>query len=209
LVEKSRAMTGFRKLVVVAGVAGALIATAIPLTIISRGVSAKDAPTMVEAFLARGLRRLATPAGLRAAANPIPLTPEVLASARAHFADHCASCHGNDGRGQTSIGRNLYPKSPDMTLPVTQGLSDGEIFSIIENGIRLTGMPAWGDGTAESTRASWELVHLVRHFPKITPEELAEMAALNPKGRAEFEQEQAMDAFLKGGDVKPTHHQSH
>jgi len=208
-VEKRRAMTAFRKLVMVAGVAGALIATAIPLTLISRGVSAKDEPTVLEAFLARGLRRLATPAGLRAAPNPIPLTPEVLASARAHFADHCASCHGNDGRGQTSTGRNLYPKSPDMTLPATQGLSDGEIFSIIENGIRLTGMPAWGDGTAESKKASWELVHLVRHFPKITPEELAEMAALNPKSRAEFEQEQAMDAFLKGGDVKPAHHRSH
>ena len=104
------------------------------------------------------------------------------------------------------MGRNFYPKAPDMTLDDTQSLSDGEIFGIIENGIRLTGMPAWGDGTAESTKASWELVHLVRHFPKITPEELAEMAALNPLSRAEFEQEQTMDAFLKGGDVKPTHH---
>jgi len=172
-------------------------------------VSAKDEPTAIEAILARGLRRLATPSGLRTAQNPIPLTPEALASARAHFADHCASCHGNDGRGQTSIGRNLYPKSPDMTLPATQGLSDGEIFGIIENGIRLTGMPAWGNGTPESTKASWELVHLIRHFPRITPEELSEMAALNPKSRAEFEQEQAIDAFLKDGVVKPPHHASH
>ena len=202
-------MTRLKK--VVAGVVamGALIGLAIPLSIISRGVSAKDEPTAIEAFLARGLRRLATPSALRAAPNPVPLTPEALASARAHFADHCASCHGNDGRGQTSIGRNLYPKSPDMTLPATQSLSDGEIFGIIENGIRLTGMPAWGNGTPESTKASWELVHLIRHFPKITPEELAEMAALNPKSRAEFEQEQAMDAFLKDGVVKPPHHASH
>lgn len=186
-----------------------ILATSGAWLIVSRGLSAKDEPTAIEAFLARGLRRLATPAGLRAIPNPVPLTPEVLASARAHFADHCASCHGNDGRGQTSIGRNLYPKSPDMTLPPTQGLSDGEIFGIIENGIRLTGMPAWGDGTAESKKASWELVHLVRHFPKITTEELAEMAAMNPKTRAEFEQEQAMDVFLKGGDVTPARHRSH
>ncbi len=186
-----------------------LVATSATWLIVSRGVSAKDEPTAIEAFLARGLRRLATPSGLRAAQNPIPLTPEALASARAHFADHCASCHGNDGRGQTSIGRNLYPKSPDMTLPATQSLSDGEIFGIIENGIRLTGMPGWGNGTPESAKASWELVHLVRHFPKITPEELAEMAALNPKSRAEFEQEQAIDAFLKDGVVKPPHHASH
>ena len=186
-----------------------LLATSATWLIVSRGVSAKDEPTAIEAILARGLRRLATPSGLRTAQNPIPLTPEALASARAHFADHCASCHGNDGRGQTSIGRNLYPKSPDMTLPATQGLSDGEIFGIIENGIRLTGMPAWGNGTPESTKASWELVHLIRHFPRITPEELSEMAALNPKSRAEFEQEQAIDAFLKDGVVKPPHHASH
>ena len=100
-----------------------------------------------------------------------------------------------------------------MTRSITTSdchpLSDGEIFGIIENGIRLTGMPAWGNGTPESTKASWELVHLIRHFPKITPEEVAEMAALNPKSRAEFEQEQAMDAFLKDGVVKPPHHASH
>lgn len=202
-------MTRLKKITSGVLVVGASIGLAIPLSIISRGVSAKDEPTAIEALMARGLRRLATPAGLRSTKNPVPLTPEALISARAHFADHCASCHGNDGRGQTSIGRNLYPKSPDMTLAATQDLSDGEIFGIIENGIRLTGMPAWGNGTPESTKASWELVHLIRHFPKITADELAEMAALNPMSRAEFEQEQAIDAFLKGGDVKPPHHSSH
>jgi hypothetical protein len=96
-----------------------------------------------------------------------------------------------------------------MTLPDTQGLVDGELFGIIENGIRLTGMPAWGNGTPESEKASWELVHLIRHFPRITAAELAEMASLNPRSRAEFEEEQSIDAFLKGGDIKPPHHLSH
>ena len=202
-------MTRLGKLTVGVIAFGVLVGVAVPLTIISRGVSARDEPTAIEAFMARRLRRLATPSHLHTARNPVALTTEVLASARAHFADHCASCHGNDGRGQTSMGRNLYPKAPDMTLPDTQGLVDGELFGIIENGIRLTGMPAWGDGTPESTKASWELVHLIRHFPKITPEELAEMAALNPMSRAEFEEEQSIDTFLKGGDVKPPHHVSH
>ena len=202
-------MTKLQKLTAGVVAAGVLIVVAVPLTIISRGVSARDEPTAIEAFMARRLRRLATPSHLHTALNPVALTSEVLASARAHFADHCASCHGNDGRGQTSIGRSLYPKAPDMTLPDTQGLVDGEIFGIIENGIRLTGMPAWGNGTPESERASWELVHLIRHLPKITPEELLEMASLNPRSRAEFEEEQTMNAFLKGGDVKPPHHASH
>jgi mono/diheme cytochrome c family protein len=202
-------MTKLQKLTAGVVAAGALIVVAVPLTIISRGVSARDEPTAIEAFMARGLRRLATPSHLHTAKNPVALTAEVMASARAHFADHCASCHGNDGRGQTSIGRSLYPRAPDMTLPDTQGLVDGEIFGIIENGIRLTGMPAWGNGTPESVKASWELVHLIRHFPEITPDELAEMAALNPMSRAEFEEEQSIDAFLKGGDIKPPHRLSH
>jgi len=49
----------------------------------------------------------------------------------------------------------------------TQSLSDGELFSIIEHGIRLTGMPAWGTGTPESERDSWGLVHFVRRLPKL------------------------------------------
>lgn len=202
-------MTRIGQLGVALVAVGLLAGVAVPLSIISRGVSARDEPTAAEAFMARRLRRLATPSHLHTATNPVPLTAEVLASARAHFADHCASCHGNDGRGQTSMGRSLYPKAPDMTLPDTQNLVDGELFGIIENGIRLTGMPAWGNGTPESAKASWELVHLIRHFPKITPDELAEMAALNPMSRAEFEEEQRIDAFLKGGEIKPPNHVSH
>lgn len=202
-------MTTPQKLTVGAVGLAVIAGMAVPLTIISHGVSAKDEPTAIEAFMARGMRKLATPRSLRDAPNPVTLTSDVLTEARAHFADHCATCHGNDGRGQTTIGRNLYPKAPDMTLPATQDLSDGEIFAIIENGIRLTGMPAWGNGTPESGKASWELVHLIRHFPKITPEELAEMASLNPMSRAEFEEELSIDAFLKGGDIRPPHHVSH
>lgn len=202
-------MTRIGKLAAAVVTMGVLIGVAVPLAIIARGVSARDEPTAVEAFMARRLRRLATPSHLHAAKNPVALTSEVMASARAHFADHCALCHGNDGRGQTSMGRNLYPKAPDMTLADTQDLADGELFGIIENGIRLTGMPAWGNGTPESTKASWELVHLIRHFPKISPAELSEMASLNPMSRAEFEEEQSIDAFLKGGDLKPPQHKSH
>ena len=65
----------------------------------------------------------------------------------------------------------------------TQALTDGELFSIIEHGIRLTGMPGWGTGTAEGERESWGLVHLVRRLPMLTPEEIERMEGLNPKTR--------------------------
>ncbi len=133
--------------------------------------------------------------------NPVPLTEEVLAEARAHFADHCALCHGNDGTGQTKIGQNLYPKAPDMGSSGTQSLADGELFYIIKQGIRLTGMPAWGEDTPEDDEGSWQLVHFIRHLPNITPEEIAEMEDLNPRSRSEFEQEEEIRRFLAGEEI--------
>jgi mono/diheme cytochrome c family protein len=127
----------------------------------------------------------------------VPISPEVLGRARAHFADHCATCHANDGSGETAIGRNLYPKAPDMRKQATQSLSDGEIFWIIKNGVRLTGMPAWGADTKEDDRVTWELVHFIRHLPRLTPENLAEMRSLNPKSRQEYEAEEAERRFLE------------
>ena len=179
-------------------------------SMIRRGFSAHDEPSRVEVAMARAMRHWAVPSDLRDASNPLPLTPEIVAEGRAHFADHCAGCHGNDGKGG-GMGGQMYPKAPDMTLAATQTLSDGELFSIIENGVRLTGMPGFGAGTAESAYGSWGLVHFIRHLPKLTAEELAEMQSLNPKSPAEWQQLQAEEAFLAGDseDAAPSPDVSH
>lgn len=190
-----------RRTRVVIGVAAALLiaAAGLGLSLLRYGLSAHDEPTRVEHVLARAMRHYATPSDLRDRTNPVPLTPDVLAEARAHFADHCAVCHGNDGKGRTAMGPRFYPKVPDMALPETQAMSDGEIFATIENGVRLTGMPGWGNGTAESAYGSWTLVHFIRHLPKITPEEIAEMEKLNPKPPAVVLAEREEEEFLAGG----------
>lgn len=179
------------------GVVGAWIAI--------HGVSARDQPTPAEAFLARMLRHLAVPQNQRRTTNPLPLSPEILSEGRMHWADHCATCHGNDGRGQTTIGRNLYPKAPDMTQNRTQNLSDGELLAIIKNGIRLTGMPAWGDPTSQDDSQNWKLIHFIRHLPNITQEELDQMKAMNPVSPMEHAEQQEQDAFLSGSDAPETH----
>ena len=191
------ASRGRRK--VLALVLGALLlAGAGALLLLRGGFSARDEPSGIEKLVARQARHLAVPRAARELKNPLPRTPELLAEARAHFADHCALCHGNDGRGKTEIGQNLYPKAPDMTLADTQNLSDGELFSIIKNGIRLTGMPAWGADTPEDDRASWQLVHLIRHLPAITEAELREMEAQNPVSPAELRERTEEEQFLEG-----------
>jgi len=141
----------------------------------THGFSARDKPSKVEAFLARHLRRIASPPGARNLKNPVPPTPLAIAEARDHFADHCAICHANDGSGRTQINAGLYPPAPDLRQPDTQGLSDGELFYIIKNGIRFTGMPGWGGEDEEN----WKLVLFIRHLPNITPKELELMKEVN------------------------------
>lgn len=171
--------------------------------LLAHGFSARDQPSSAEAFVAGRLRHLAVPRSGREAKNPIPATPEVLAEARAHFADHCAICHANDSSGKTTIGQNLYPKAPDMRQSSTQSLTDGELFYIIHNGVRFTGMPAWGEDPAEKDQDSWKLVHFIRHLPKLQPEELEEMQGLNPRSRQEWEREEEERRFLKGEEPQP------
>ena len=177
---------------------GAATAAAGVYVLTRRGLSTRAEPTRVEEYVARSVRRLATPSAVRAQANPVPNTGEVLEKAMGHFADHCATCHANDGSGDTAIGRSFYPRTPDMRAMATQSLTDGELFSIIENGIRLTGMPAWGDGTPEGERESWGLVHFIRTLPSLTPEQIEEMEALNPRTPAEFREQEEARRFLAG-----------
>jgi mono/diheme cytochrome c family protein len=175
--------------------------------ILSRGISARAEPSAAEAFIARHLRRLAIPRAAREAMNPVPATPEVLMEAMEHFADHCAFCHANDGSGNTDIGKGLYPKPPDMKQSATQNLSDGELFYIIQNGVRFTGMPGFAtDGSRDQD--SWKLVRFIRHLPMITDEELAQMKEMNPKTPADLKEEEEIIRFLEGIE-NPSSNETH
>src|SRR5712675_2211952 len=153
--------------------------------VLRRGISARKEPSALETRVARAVRHMAIPKIDREEENPwaTVATPAVLKDAREHFADHCSQCHANDGSGKTEMGQYLYPKAPDMRLPQTQNLTDGELYYIIRNGVPLTGMPAWGDPSLEhfGDDESWQLVLFIRHLPQLTSEEKGEMERLNPK----------------------------
>ena len=180
-----------------------VVVAAVAVRTINRGFSARERPSAAEAMAARMMRRMAVPRRAKNLVNPIYPSDEVFADARAHFADHCATCHANDGSGDTVIGRNLYPKAPDMRLDATQSLTDGELYAIIQDGIRLTGMPAWGKEGDENDEDSWKLVHLIRHFKDLTPEHLKEMQRMNPRSPDELEEERQEQEFLNGKDRPP------
>ena len=196
-------------------VASALFAVIVAIGIVSvwsiagRGFSAKAEPGAIEAFIARRVRSLATPRSAREAQNPVQKSEEVIKESMTHFADHCAFCHANDGSGDTSIGKGLYPKPPDMRKADTQELTDGELFYIIHNGIRLTGMPAFGQALPDQDSDSWKLVHFIRYLPSITSEDLETMKGVNPKSPHEMEEEEAVRRFLAGDDSQPTKSHKH
>ena len=185
-------------IVLIAAIAGIAI-----YSIVNRGLSAHAEPSAAEAALAGAMRRWATPDNVRRRSNPVQPTTEVLEEALKDYAGHCATCHANDGSGETQIGRGLYPRVPDMRGAQTQSLTDGEIFSIIEHGIRLSGMPAWGNGTPEGERESWGLVHFVRRLPKLTSDEIDRMESLNPKTPAQFKEAEDTRRFLQGEPDRP------
>ena len=184
-----------------------LLSSADALVLLRGGISARPEPSALEAAVAHRARARAIPGAARAARNPIRVTPAVMDAARAHFADHCASCHGNDGRGQTSMGRSMYPRPPDLTAAPTQALTDGELFYLIENGVRFTGMPAFGG--AGQPEESWRLVLFIRHLPSQTKEEALEMEKLNPHTPAEWRELQADDDFLRGAGESPAGQDTH
>ena len=82
-------------------------------------------------------------------------------------------------------------------LPPCAWCLDGEIFYIIENGVRLTGMPAWGTGQASGESASWMLVHFIRHLPELSEAELQAMTRLNPVPPDEVRQRMLEEQFLE------------
>jgi len=190
-------------------VAGSAMAVIFVLS--ARGFSARDQPSGLERWFARWARSASVPRDARSLVNPVPNSAEVQAAARAHWADHCAVCHANDGSGDTPMGKRSYPPAPDMRLAPTQEMTDGALFYIIQNGVRFSGMPAWGNGSNHDAEDSWKLVRFIRHLPQLTLEEKKEMEKLNPKSPDELREEQEEERFLKGEDyhepqASPHHH---
>jgi len=171
------------------------------------GLSARTPPYALEVLTAKEIRHWAVPAASRNLTNPVAPSAETLEHGRDHWADHCAGCHANNGSGDTEMGRNLYPRAPDMRSAETQSLTDGELYYMIRNGVPMTGMPAWGDPRlGNSDSETWMLVSFIRHLPKLTPGEELEMEKLNPKSAMEREEEQQEEDFLNG---KPSMEEKH
>jgi predicted CXXCH cytochrome family protein len=168
-------MTTWKK--VLWAIAGAaFVASAAAVFLLWRGFRATSVPSHIETVVARTMRNLAIPHQARIQQNPLRATPENLEAGREDFLARCAVCHGFDGSGRTPAGQGLYPRVPDLCAEQTQNLTDGELGFIIENGVQLTGMPAWGAAHQASPDASWKLVLFIRGLGPLARQEATAQA---------------------------------
>jgi plastocyanin/mono/diheme cytochrome c family protein len=127
-------------------------------------------PGRIETAIARRLVVLSIPASVKRQSNPNPPNGDSWREGAEQFQEDCAFCHGTDGRAHSEVARKMYPPVPDLAEPVVQEMSDGAIFAIIQNGVRWTGMPAFGNDL--SPDKTWKLVSFVRRTPRINPQDM-------------------------------------
>ena len=91
----------------------------------------------------------------------------LIAGARAYI-KYCAVCHGLEGQPETEIAKGMFPKPPQLFKG--HGVTDdpvGETYWKIENGIRLTGMPAFRQSLSENQ--IWQAALLLANADKLPP----------------------------------------
>jgi mono/diheme cytochrome c family protein len=130
--------------------------------------SARPSPPAIEVEVATWLLLHSVPPEAAARANPLQPDEANIAAGASSFQQRCAVCHGFDGSGRTTIGEHVYPRAPSLrqALPT---LTDGQIFTYINDGIRNTAMPAWDLPENEI----WQIVAFLRHLQPLPAPPLA------------------------------------
>lgn len=145
---------------------GVVIIAALVYGLLSASLSALPAPGATETALANRLKAWYIQRAARAQ-PPLPPPPFRPAAASGLFSMACAVCHGPDGRHPAAIGLSMYPRVLDLGSPEVQRFSNAQLYWIIHNGIRLSGMPGFGHILAPQD--VWQLTLLLRHLPVTTP----------------------------------------
>ncbi len=98
--------------------------------------------------------------------QPPSLTdPALVQSGFREYHSMCFSCHGAPGHKPSEIGRGLNPKPPQLDAEAVQVRGDAELYWIIKNGLRMTGMPAFGPIHEE--KELWSIVAFLRRLPEM------------------------------------------
>ena len=122
----------------------------------------------METTLANMAKDVVIPIEAEKKKNPLPANEDTLRAGERLYLQSCALCHGTDGHGRTELGRSMYPPAMDLTSPHVQHWNDAELFWIIQNGVRLTGMPSWKSTFNEQDM--WTLVNFIHNLLRVETE---------------------------------------
>jgi mono/diheme cytochrome c family protein len=84
-----------------------------------------------------------------------------------HFAEHCSSCHSAPGVERGEMAKGMYPSPPILTSAAIQW-APGELFWIIRNGIKMSGMPAWPDHSDEDI---WDIIAFLNKLANMSEQD--------------------------------------
>jgi mono/diheme cytochrome c family protein len=187
-------------------VAGALV-------LLTSGCPASKKPSKLETTLANVAKDVVIPLEAQNLKNPASATDENIQAGQQTYLQQCALCHAADGRAETKLGLAMYPPAMDLNSPHVQRWSDAELFWIIQNGVRLTGMPGWK--TIVSDQDTWKVVDFIHSLPKLAPilaaqqkeaEAAKSQAELVAYGRKLYRQEGCVSCHQlngEGGQIGP------
>ena len=128
--------------------------------------------------------------------NPLGSSPDAIRGGFEHYREMCVTCHGAPGVDASEAGQGLNPPAPDLTLAKVQERTDGQLFWILQNGIRMTGMPAFGP--THKDEQIWQIVSFLRHLPELTNDEEKALASA-------AEEEEHRDGGHAGSAPEETH----
>jgi mono/diheme cytochrome c family protein len=131
-------------------------------------ISATAKPNRVETYVAtQAKHRLIARAAQQSLPPETPDTKDSQTDGHVLYGSLCAGCHGYDSRTVTPLGNSFYPPTLSLASGEVQQYSNAELYVVIHGGIRLSGMPAFGN--AHSSDEIWSLVHYVRSLPGAPP----------------------------------------
>jgi mono/diheme cytochrome c family protein len=132
--------------------------------------------------------------------NPYAADPGAAAAGLAHYRENCLACHGARDVDTAEFAKGLNPGPPMLDMDDVQKMSDGELFWVVANGLRATGMPAFAP--THSPREIWQIVSFVRHLPRLSEAEASALKKGQPDEAAHHDEDHP-DAEKAPADSKP------
>lgn len=138
-----------------------LVAVLIAIALTQFNLSAQQEPGPVETAIGNRAKHFFIRHASRHGTPPRPVDlKNGIENGGTYYGLECSICHSDDGRGRREPGQWEYPRAADLTSKRVQSYSDEELFWIIQNGIRYTGMPSFAK--VETPDHIWDLVNYVR-----------------------------------------------